>query len=57
MITLAIERVEKILILLDEAEVHRVLLLARENDPARIFDFVTQIIAKKVEAALRRRCK
>jgi hypothetical protein len=57
MIPLAIERVEKILILLDEAEVHQVLLLARENDPTRIFEFVTQVIAKKVEAALRRRCK
>jgi hypothetical protein len=57
MIPLAIERVEKILILLDEAEVRQVLLLARENDPTRIFEFVTQVIAKKVEAALRRRCK
>lgn len=54
---MANERVEKTLILLDEAEVRQVLLLARENDPARIFDFITQIIAKKVEAALRRRCK
>ncbi|MGC8878261.1 MAG: hypothetical protein ACP5R2_03470 [Anaerolineae bacterium] len=52
-----VERIEKTLILLEEAEVRQILLLARENDPARIFEFVTQVIAKKVEAALRRRCK
>jgi hypothetical protein len=50
------ERIEKTLITLDENEVRQVLLLARCNDPGEIFKFVTQVIAKKVEAALRRRC-
>lgn len=54
---MATESIEKILILLDESEVRQVLLLAQENDPVRIFEFVTQVIAKKVEAALRKRCK
>jgi flagellar biosynthesis/type III secretory pathway protein FliH len=51
------ERIEKTLIILDEAEVRQVLLLARENNPAHILHFVSQVIAKKVEAALRKRCK
>jgi hypothetical protein len=50
------ERIEKTLITLDEEEVRQVWLLARRNDPDEIFKFVTLVIAKKVEAALRRRC-
>ena len=54
---MAKERIEKTLIILDEAEVQRVLWLARANDPAHILRFVGQVIAKKVEATLRRQCK
>jgi hypothetical protein len=50
------ERIEKTLITLDEEEVRLVLLLAQRNDPDEILQFVTRVIAKKVEAALRRRC-
>jgi hypothetical protein len=50
------ERIEKTLITLDEKEVRQVLLLARRNDPDEILKFVPLVIAKKVEAALRRRC-
>ena len=50
------ERIEKTLITLDEKEVREALLLARCNDPDEILKFVTLVIAKKVEAALRRRC-
>ena len=51
------QRIEKTLIILDEDEVRQVLLLARRDDPEEIFRFVKEVIAKKVEAALRMRCK
>jgi len=50
------ERIEKTLITLEEAEVRQVLAVAQRDDPQEIYCFVTQVIAKKVEAALRRRC-
>lgn len=50
------ERIEKTLIILEEAEVQVVLAVAQRDDPQEIYHFVTQVIAKKVEAALRRRC-
>ncbi|MCX6028808.1 MAG: hypothetical protein NT169_05850 [Chloroflexi bacterium] len=53
---MAKERVEKTLIILEEAEVWQVLAVAQRDDPQEIYRCVTQIIAKKVEAALRRRC-
>lgn len=53
---MARERIEKTLIILEEAEVCQVLAIARRNDPEEIARFVIQVIAKKVEAALRRRC-
>ena len=49
-------RIEKTLIVLDENEVRRALLLARKDDSQEIFRFVKEVIARKVEAALRRRC-
>jgi len=50
------ERIEKTLLILDEDEVRQVLALARRDDPAEIAAFVTQVVIKKVEAALRQRC-
>jgi len=50
------ERIEKTLVILEEVEVRQVLAIAQRNDPQEIYRFVTQVIAKKVEAALRRRC-
>ena len=49
-------RIEKTLIILDENEVRRALLLAQKDDPQEIFRFVKEVVARKVEAALRRRC-
>lgn len=53
---MAKERVEKTLIILEEAEVRAVLEAARQDDPQEIYRLVVQVIAKKVEVALRRRC-
>lgn len=53
---MAKQRIEKTLIIMDEDEVRQVLRLARRNDPQEIFRFVKEVIAKKVEAALRMRC-
>ena len=53
---MARERIAKMLIILDADEVRRVAELARRSDPNEIMQFVSQVIAKKVEAALRRRC-
>jgi hypothetical protein len=49
-------RIEKTLIILDEKEVRRVLRLARQDDPQEIHAFVKEVIAERVEAALRKRC-
>ena len=49
-------RIERTLIILDEDEVRRALLLARGDNPQEIFRFVKDVIARKVESALRRRC-
>ncbi len=54
---MAKEQIEKTLILLDEDEAKRVLKLAEEGDEQAILEFITQVIAKKVEAALRSRCQ
>ena len=53
---MAKQRIEKTLIILDEDEMRQVMRLARRDDPQEIFEFVKQVIAKKVEAALRKRC-
>ena len=53
---MAKQRIEKTLIILDEDEVHRVLLLAQRDDLQEIFRFIEEVVAKKVEAALRKRC-
>ncbi len=50
------ERIEKTIIVLSEEEVRKVLLLERALDQAAVLHFMTRVIAKKVEAALRKRC-
>lgn len=53
---MARQRIEKTLITLDEDEIRRVMQLAQRDDPQEIYRFVKEVIAAKVEAALRRRC-
>jgi len=53
---MAKQRIEKTLIILDEEEVRRVLELAHRDDTQKIYEFVRDVIAKRVEAALRKRC-
>jgi len=50
------ERVEKTLILLDEDEVRQAMRLARQGEIEAIYRFMQDVIARKVEAALRLRC-
>ena len=50
------ERIEKTLVILTEAEVRQVMQLARQDDSEAIYRFVRDVIAKKIEAALRMRC-
>ena len=50
------ERIEKTLIILDEDELHQAVQLARQGDVEAIYRFVREVIAKKVESTLRRRC-
>jgi hypothetical protein len=50
-------RSRKTLILLDEDEVREVLKLAATKDRQAILLFITTVISKKVEAALRSRCQ
>jgi hypothetical protein len=54
---MAKEQIEKTLILLDEDEVREVLKLAATKDRQAILLFITTVISKKVEAALRSRCQ
>ena len=51
------ERIARTLIILDAEEVRRVAELAQRGDRQEILQFVSQVIAKKVEAALRKRCR
>ncbi len=53
---MAKQRIDKTLIILDENEVRQVLRLARQDDAREIYDFVKEVLARKVEAALRQRC-
>ncbi len=53
---MARQRIEKTIIVLNEAEVRQVLRLAQGHDRSAIMRFVTLVIGKKVEAALRKRC-
>ena len=53
---MAKDNIERTVIVLEETEVREALDLTRRNDPQEIFRFVTRVIARKVESALRRRC-
>lgn len=53
---MAKDNFEKTVIVLEETEVQEVIDLSQRNEPREIFRFVTQVIAKKVESASRRRC-
>lgn len=53
---MAKERIGKTLIVLDEDEVRQVIRLTRQNDPKIIYAFVKEVVFKRVEAALRKRC-
>jgi len=53
---MAKERIEKTLIILEEEEVRQVTRLARQDDARRMYAFVKDVLARKVEAALRQRC-
>ncbi len=50
------DRIEKTIIVLSEDDVRQVLHLSRESDQQEVLRFMTRVIAKKVEAALRKRC-
>jgi len=54
---MAKQRIEKTLVVLDEAEVRQVLQIAQRNDLQEIQRYMIKIFVKKVEAILRRRCK
>ena len=56
MTTMAKERIDKILIVLDEDEVRQTLRLTQQDDVDAIYAFMRDVIAKKVETALRTRC-
>ncbi len=53
---MAKEQIEKTLIVLDEDEVRQTLRLAQQDDVDAIYAFMRDVIAKKVETALRTRC-
>jgi hypothetical protein len=53
---MAKQRIEKTLIILDEHEMRHVVQLDRRNDPEEILRFVREVIAERVETALRKRC-
>jgi hypothetical protein len=49
-------RIDKTLIILNEEELRQVMRLARQGDTDAIYQFVKDVIAKRLEEALRRRC-
>ncbi len=53
---MAKERIEKTLIVLEEAKVRELLQLAQRNDSEEIQHYMMNIFIKEVEAVLRRRC-
>ena len=50
------ERIGKTLIILSRQEVCQILALAQAADQQAIYQFIREVIARRVEAALRRRC-
>jgi hypothetical protein len=53
---MAKQRIERTLVILNEDELRQVMRLARQNDTDAIYKFVREVIAKRVEEAIRRRC-
>ncbi len=53
---MAKQRIEKTLVILNEEELRQVARLAKQNDPDAIYKFIREVIAKRVEEAIRRRC-
>ena len=53
---MAKQRIEKTLVILNEDELHQMMHLARLGDKDAIYKFVKDVIAKRVEEAIRRRC-
>jgi hypothetical protein len=53
---MAKQRIEKTLVILSEDELRRVMHLASQGDTDAIYKFVKDVIAKRVEEAIRRRC-
>lgn len=53
---MAKQRIEKTLVILNEDELRQVVQLAKQNNPDAIYKFVRDVIAKRVEEAIRRRC-
>ena len=53
---MAKQRIEKTLFILNEDELRQVVRLAKQNDPDAIYKFIREVIAKRVEEAIRRRC-
>ncbi len=54
---MAKQRIEKTLVILDEGEIRQVLQTDREKNPEGTLHLLRQLIAEKVEAALRQRCR
>ena len=53
---MAKQRIEKTLVILNEDEVREVMRLARQGDNDAIYKFMKEVIAKRLEEAIRRRC-
>lgn len=53
---MAKQRIEKMLIILEENEVRQILQIAQLNDPKEMNDFLVNVFIKKIEVLLRRRC-
>jgi hypothetical protein len=49
-------RIDKTLIILKENELRQVMYLAKKGDSDAIYAYVRDVIAKRMEEALRKRC-
>jgi hypothetical protein len=49
-------QIDKTLILLSKEELRRVVILAKQGDNDTIYSFVRDVITKRMEEALRKRC-
>ena len=54
---MAKQRIEKTLVVLEEAEVRQILQIAQRNNRQEIQSYMIKVFIKKVEAVLRRRCR